>query len=138
MMAVNLSASTYFVPDSTSMQYLNYGAAVSKVKIKFYCYPLFLFSLCFVLSTFFVSLSQKSSWSRAPCVACLIFHRGMLRKKITKKFRILQVEVNLLTGETRILQADIIYDCGHSMNPAVDLGQVGLISTVIYSKTRVS
>lgn len=64
MMAVNLSASTYFVPDSTSMQYLNYGAAVSKV------------------------------------------------------------EVNLLTGETRILQADIIYDCGHSMNPAVDLGQI--------------
>lgn len=43
---------------------------------------------------------------------------------------VLQVEVNLLTGETRILQADIIYDCGQSMNPAVDLGQVGPISTV--------
>ncbi|CAK9175452.1 unnamed protein product, partial [Ilex paraguariensis] len=64
--SVNLSASTYFVPEFTSMQYLNYGAAVS------------------------------------------------------------EVEVNLLTGETRILRADIIYDCGQSMNPAVDLGQVGL------------
>lgn len=28
--AVNLSASTYFVPDLMSMQYINYGAAVSE------------------------------------------------------------------------------------------------------------
>ncbi|KAJ7964832.1 putative Aldehyde oxidase [Quillaja saponaria] len=62
--AVNLSASSYFVPDITSTDYLNYGAAVS------------------------------------------------------------EVEVNLLTGETTILQADIIYDCGQSLNPAVDLGQI--------------
>lgn len=34
------------------------------------------------------------------------------------------MEVNLLTGETKILQADIVYDCGQSLNPAVDLGQV--------------
>ena len=34
------------------------------------------------------------------------------------------MEVNLLTGETAILQSDIIYDCGQSLNPAVDLGQV--------------
>ncbi|XP_059659715.1 abscisic-aldehyde oxidase-like isoform X2 [Cornus florida] len=64
LQAVNMSESTYYVPDLASMQYLNYGAAVS------------------------------------------------------------EVEVNLLTGETRILQADIIYDCGQSMNPAVDLGQI--------------
>ncbi|XP_015873264.3 indole-3-acetaldehyde oxidase-like isoform X1 [Ziziphus jujuba] len=35
-----------------------------------------------------------------------------------------EVEVNLLTGETTILQVDIIYDCGQSLNPAVDLGQI--------------
>lgn len=35
-----------------------------------------------------------------------------------------QVEIDLLTGETRVLQTDIIYDCGQSLNPAVDLGQV--------------
>ncbi|XP_059429456.1 indole-3-acetaldehyde oxidase-like isoform X1 [Corylus avellana] len=64
LQAVNLSASSYFVPDLTSMRYLNYGAAVS------------------------------------------------------------EVEVNLLTGETTILQTDIIYDCGQSLNPAVDLGQI--------------
>lgn len=35
-----------------------------------------------------------------------------------------EVEVNILTGETKILQSDIIYDCGQSLNPAVDLGQI--------------
>lgn len=64
MQSVNLSAHSYYVPDFTSMKYLNYGAAVS------------------------------------------------------------EVEVDLLTGETRILQSDIIYDCGQSLNPAVDLGQI--------------
>ncbi|KAL8245186.1 hypothetical protein R6Q59_011444 [Mikania micrantha] len=64
MHSVNLSASSFFVPESASMRYINYGAAVS------------------------------------------------------------EVEVNLLTGETKILQTDIIYDCGQSLNPAVDLGQI--------------
>ncbi|WZY75274.1 hypothetical protein YC2023_021658 [Brassica napus] len=35
-----------------------------------------------------------------------------------------EVEVNILTGETTILRTDIIYDCGRSLNPAVDLGQI--------------
>ncbi|XP_022729337.1 indole-3-acetaldehyde oxidase-like isoform X2 [Durio zibethinus] len=35
-----------------------------------------------------------------------------------------EVEINLLTGETTILQTDLIYDCGQSLNPAVDLGQI--------------
>lgn len=35
-----------------------------------------------------------------------------------------EVELDLLTGAVTILQADIIYDCGKSLNPAVDLGQV--------------
>ncbi|KAK9279037.1 hypothetical protein L1049_012712 [Liquidambar formosana] len=64
MQAVNLSASSCYVPEMSSMKNLNYGAAVS------------------------------------------------------------EVEVNILTGETTILQADIIYDCGQSLNPAVDLGQI--------------
>ncbi|KAL7113652.1 hypothetical protein ACP275_04G073300 [Erythranthe tilingii] len=61
---INLGVNSYFVPDSSSSRYLNYGAAVS------------------------------------------------------------EVEVNILTGETRILRTDIVYDCGQSMNPAVDLGQI--------------
>lgn len=62
--SINLTAQSYFVPESSSSNYLNYGAAVS------------------------------------------------------------EVEVDLLTGETTILRTDIIYDCGQSMNPAVDLGQI--------------
>ncbi|MEL7115677.1 MAG: molybdopterin cofactor-binding domain-containing protein [Pseudomonadota bacterium] len=34
------------------------------------------------------------------------------------------VEVDVLTGETKILSADIAYDMGMSLNPAVDIGQV--------------
>uniref|UniRef100_A0A0R0L204 Aldehyde oxidase/xanthine dehydrogenase second molybdopterin binding domain-containing protein n=1 Tax=Glycine max TaxID=3847 RepID=A0A0R0L204_SOYBN len=63
MQAVNLSASSFYVPSNDSSSYLNYGAAVS------------------------------------------------------------EVEIDLLNGETRFLQTDIIYDCGQSLNPAVDLGQ---------------
>ncbi|XP_037491510.1 LOW QUALITY PROTEIN: aldehyde oxidase 4 [Jatropha curcas] len=62
--AVHLSANSYFVPESASMEYLNYGAAAS------------------------------------------------------------EVEVDLLTGHTTILRSDILYDCGQSLNPAVDLGQI--------------
>lgn len=35
-----------------------------------------------------------------------------------------EVEIDLLTGATKILRTDITYDCGQSLNPAVDLGQV--------------
>ncbi|KAJ1432168.1 Molybdopterin dehydrogenase, FAD-binding [Sesbania bispinosa] len=64
MQSVNLSASSFYVPSNNSMNYLNYGAAVS------------------------------------------------------------EVEIDLLTGQTRVLQTDILYDCGQSLNPAVDLGQI--------------
>ncbi|OQU90857.1 hypothetical protein SORBI_3001G062500 [Sorghum bicolor] len=35
-----------------------------------------------------------------------------------------EVEIDVLTGATTILRSDLVYDCGQSLNPAVDLGQV--------------
>lgn len=35
-----------------------------------------------------------------------------------------EVIIDTLTGENRLLRADILYDAGRSLNPAVDLGQI--------------
>jgi xanthine dehydrogenase large subunit len=35
-----------------------------------------------------------------------------------------EVAVDTLTGETRVIRAELIQDCGRSLNPAIDLGQI--------------
>ena len=35
-----------------------------------------------------------------------------------------EVEIDTLTGEYRVRRVDILHDCGRSLNPAVDRGQV--------------
>jgi xanthine dehydrogenase large subunit len=35
-----------------------------------------------------------------------------------------EVVVDTLTGENRILRTDILHDCGQSLNPALDIGQI--------------
>jgi len=35
-----------------------------------------------------------------------------------------EVIIDVLTGEQRLLRVDILHDCGNSMNPALDIGQI--------------
>jgi xanthine dehydrogenase large subunit len=35
-----------------------------------------------------------------------------------------EVEIDCLTGESRITRVDILYDAGRSLNPAIDIGQI--------------
>jgi xanthine dehydrogenase large subunit len=35
-----------------------------------------------------------------------------------------EAAIDTLTGENRILRVDILHDCGRSLNPAIDLGQI--------------
>jgi xanthine dehydrogenase large subunit len=35
-----------------------------------------------------------------------------------------EVAIDVLTGESRVLRADLVEDCGKSLNPAIDLGQI--------------
>jgi xanthine dehydrogenase large subunit len=35
-----------------------------------------------------------------------------------------EVVIDTLTGETRVLRAELLQDCGRSLNPAIDLGQI--------------
>jgi xanthine dehydrogenase large subunit len=35
-----------------------------------------------------------------------------------------EVVIDTLTGESRVLRADILQDCGNSLNPAIDMGQI--------------
>ena len=35
-----------------------------------------------------------------------------------------EVELDVLTGENQINRVDILYDCGQSVNPEVDMGQI--------------
>ena len=38
-----------------------------------------------------------------------------------------EVEINVLSGERRVLRADVLHDAGQSISPAVDMGQVTLL-----------
>ena len=35
-----------------------------------------------------------------------------------------EVEIDVLTGESTLLRADVLYDAGKSLNPALDIGQI--------------
>jgi Molybdopterin-binding domain of aldehyde dehydrogenase len=44
----------------------------------------------------------------------------------SQELLIVQVEIDVLTGEKVVRRTDILFDCGHSLNPGIDIGQVRL------------
>ncbi|MBA4192022.1 MAG: xanthine dehydrogenase [Planctomycetaceae bacterium] len=73
------------------------------------------------------------------------FPRGKFFAYFAYGFSVSEVEIDVLTGEHTVLRADLLYDAGHSPNPAIDIGQVeggyvqglGFITTeeIIYDDT---
>ncbi len=48
------------------------------------------------------------------------------------------VEIDVLTGETQVLSVDMLYDCGQSVNPTIDIGQIqgGFVMAMGYHLTE--
>ena len=69
------------------------------------------------------TLADKRSLVYKPSVTPPEFPPGFFTD-YTFSAAISEVEIDVLTGETVILQSDIVYDCGKSQNPAVDIGQI--------------
>ncbi|XP_062214372.1 indole-3-acetaldehyde oxidase [Phragmites australis] len=61
-----------------------------------------------------VNLSAQAYWTPDPTFKSYLNYGAAIS----------EVEVDVLTGATTILRSDLVYDCGQSLNPAVDLGQV--------------
>ncbi|CAM0876724.1 unnamed protein product [Alopecurus aequalis] len=61
-----------------------------------------------------VNLSAHAYWTPDPA----------FKNYINYGAGVSEVEIDVLTGATTILRSDLVYDCGQSLNPAVDLGQV--------------
>lgn len=64
------------------------------------------------------SSTSSSGGSRKVAVAYSTFCAGVS-----------EVELDVLTGERRLLSCEMRYDCGYSLNPSIDLGQVGPSAT---------
>ncbi|KAK3149113.1 hypothetical protein QOZ80_3AG0213140 [Eleusine coracana subsp. coracana] len=60
-----------------------------------------------------VNLSAHAYWTPDPTFTSYLNYGAAIS----------EVEVDVLTGATTILRSDLMYDCGQSLNPAVDLGQ---------------
>jgi xanthine dehydrogenase large subunit len=61
--------------------------------------------------------TPKISWDRAA-------GRGRPFFYFAYGAAVSEVAIDTLTGESRLLRADILHDAGRSLNPAIDLGQI--------------
>ena len=57
------------------------------------------------------------SWDPVTCSGSPFYY-------FTYGFAVSEVVIDTLTGESRVLRTDILQDCGNSLNPRVDYGQI--------------
>ena len=83
----------------------------------------------------FAALVKDAFFARVPLSATgyfrtpeIHFDRATLRGEPFYYFAygaaVSEVAIDTLTGEHRLLRADILHDCGRSLNPAIDRGQI--------------
>ncbi|EDP66607.1 aldehyde oxidase and xanthine dehydrogenase, molybdopterin binding protein [alpha proteobacterium BAL199] len=61
--------------------------------------------------------TPKIHWDAATCTGRPFFY-------FTYGAAAAEVAIDTLTGELRVLRAELLQDCGASLNPAIDLGQI--------------
>jgi xanthine dehydrogenase large subunit len=71
-----------------------------------------------------VSLSSTGYYRTPKIHYDVTTHRGRPFYYFAYGAAVSEVEIDTLTGEYRLLRADILHDCGASLNPALDLGQI--------------
>jgi xanthine dehydrogenase large subunit len=71
-----------------------------------------------------VSLSATGFYRTPKLTYDAKMHRGRPFYYFAYGAAVSEVEIDTLTGEYRLRRVDILHDCGASLNPAIDLGQV--------------
>ena len=70
---------------------------------------------------------QASSSLKSSSKSHLLFVGKKALNNTSYGAAVSEVEIDVLTGDRRMLRSDIHFDCGQSLNPAVDMGQVHLL-----------
>ncbi len=71
-----------------------------------------------------VSLSSTGYYRTPKIHYDVTTHRGRPFYYFAYGAAVSEVEIDTLTGEYRLQRVDILHDCGASLNPALDLGQI--------------
>ncbi|MEM9344757.1 MAG: xanthine dehydrogenase molybdopterin binding subunit [Pseudomonadota bacterium] len=71
-----------------------------------------------------ISLSSTGFYATPDIVWDRIKGRGRPFYYFAYGAAVTEVVIDTLTGENRMLRADILHDCGRSLNPALDIGQI--------------
>ncbi len=71
-----------------------------------------------------VSLSSTGYYKTPKVEWDRIAGRGRPFFYFAQGVAVTEVVIDTLTGENRILRTDILHDCGASLNPAIDIGQI--------------